>query len=164
MSGIIESVGARIPGRYRAFVDPFTGHTFPISATAKTTRSLRTAIRADLGETEAYKEALRRGEIGLQRPLGINVRGVDFITAARRAGMFEIIVTDVKTSEKGKFPVPKQVIPGDWRAQARQAVNRLALKSTNLADQIRAAFKAGRIRRRQLNVHYSPAGMFITGW
>jgi hypothetical protein len=83
-----------------------------VSARAETDRSFITAIRADIGEAEAYKQALhRRGEIGLQRPLGVNVSGVDFITAARNPkGQMEIIVTDVKTraTPTSRFPSAKK--------------------------------------------------------
>ena len=72
---IIESVGAIVPSR-RTFTDPVTGRTAPIPAASHTSKSFATTIRPDIGENEAYKEALRRGEIGLQRPLGVNVAGV----------------------------------------------------------------------------------------
>ncbi|RPI53312.1 MAG: hypothetical protein EHM55_14170 [Acidobacteria bacterium] len=59
---IYESAGARPPGS-RQFTDPFSGETYDISATAQTPRSMQTAIRADLGEAQAYRQALMRGEI-----------------------------------------------------------------------------------------------------
>lgn len=102
---IIESAGAEVPAR-RIHHDSHTGQNFGISARSQTPKSFATAIRADIGESEAYKQALLRGEIGLQRPMGANVRGVDFITAVREGatGIKNIICTDVKTSERGKFP------------------------------------------------------------
>jgi hypothetical protein len=99
---IIESKGAQVPGRSRMHTDPFTNLQSPISATAATPQSLRTAIRADIGESEGYKAALQRGEIGLQRPMGANVPGVDFITAPSDGS--EIIVTDVKRARSGDSP------------------------------------------------------------
>src|SRR5262249_17269099 len=68
--GVRESTGAAV-----------RGPEFQ-SASARTARSVGTAIRPDVGESEAYKEALTRNEVGLQRPTGANVPGADFITAA----------------------------------------------------------------------------------
>jgi hypothetical protein len=128
---------------------------------------LRTAIRADIGESEAYKEALRRGEIGLQRPMGANVSGADFITAVVDdvTGYVEIIVTDVKTTEVGRFPRPKASIPGTWQLEVQEALNRLDLNDPQLEGRIRAAHQLGQVRMRQLNVNYSKLGRgAITGW
>jgi hypothetical protein len=147
--------------------DPFTGLQFPISGRASSPRALRTAIRADIGESEAYKQALSRGEIGLQRPMGANVPGVDFITAIldKETGFAEIVVTDVKTTEVGRFPRPKHTLPGTWEAEVAEALNRLSLNDLPLENQIRAAFQQGRVRMRQLNANYSRAGKgVITGW
>jgi hypothetical protein len=147
-----------------------------------------TAIRADIGEAESYKQALIRGEIGLQQPMGANVRGVDFITAIRLgpAGIRDIICTDVKTSGIGRFPRPKTFLPGTWQTEVRQAASRprlrLTLKVTDivgsapfplpdraglqqLEDAIIQALAAGNIRLRQLNANYSPAGQgVVSGW
>ncbi len=137
------------------------GSTF-ISATAQTRRSGNTAIRADLGESQAYGEAIfTRGEIGIQRPLGANVRGVDFITAVRNAkGHIEILVTDVKTSTIGKFPKAATTLPGRWRSEVSAAISsgRLDLGNKALESEIKAAFSAGRVRLRQVNVDFSPEG------
>jgi hypothetical protein len=164
---VLESAGAVVPSR-RMHTDPFTGTQHPISATSLSPRSFATAIRADIGESEAYKQALGRGEIGLQRPMGANVAGADFITAILDAnGSMEIVVTDVKTSEIGKFPVPKTHIPGVWQAEVAEAIapGRLNLNDRNLEAQIRSAYQAGRVRLRQLHANYSPSGQgIITGW
>jgi hypothetical protein len=164
---ILESAGADIPSR-RMHTDPFTGRQFPVSAISRSPRSFSTAIRADIGESEAYKQALRRGEIGLQRPMGANVAGADFITAVVRPdGSIEIVVTDVKTSEQGKFPTPKAHLPGTWQTEVQHAIGptRLNLHDQVLEGQIRAAFQQGRIRLRQLRANYSPSGQgVITGW
>jgi hypothetical protein len=138
------------------------------SASARTARSMKTAIRADVAEAEGYKAALLRGEIGLQRPQGANVPGTDFITAARNAqGNIVIIVTDVKMSTIGRFPTPRSAVPPAWQAEVRAAVapGRLNLNDPVLEQEIRAAVAAGRIRSRQLNADYSPAGQGqITGF
>ena len=164
---ILESAGADVPNR-RMHTDPFTGGQFPVSATSRSPRSFPTAIRADIGESEAYKQALRRGEIGLQRPMGANVAGADFITAiVRPDSSVEIVVTDVKTSERGKFPTPKAHLPGTWQAEVQHAIGptRLNLHDPVLEGQVRAAFQQGRIRLRQLRANYSPSGQgVITGW
>jgi hypothetical protein len=53
--------------------------------------------------------------------MGANVPGVDFITATSDGS--EIIVTDVKTSEVGRFPAAKNQIPGSWQTEV-DAVSR----------------------------------------
>ncbi len=131
------------------------------SASAQTSRSMNTAIRADIGEAEAYKAALERGEIGIQRPGGANVPGADFITAAEGPQGMEIIVNDAKTSSVGKFPSPKG--PGvkpTWQAEVDDAIQpgRLDLGDPVLEQRIRDAAQAGRVRVRQVNADYSPAG------
>lgn len=137
------------------------GRTFR-SAAAQSARSLKTAIRADVGESQAYGEAIFvRGEIGLQRPEGANLPGVDFITAARNAqGQLEILVTDVKTSTTGRFPKAATTLPSGWRREVEDAIapSRLNLENNALEEEIRRAFTAGRVRLRQINVDYSPAG------
>jgi hypothetical protein len=157
-STLVESAGASRPGATRPFTDPW-GLQGEISATSKTPRSLVTAITADVGESEAYKAALRAGEVGLQRPFGANVGGSDFITAkVDPNGLAQIIVTDVKTSVRGKFPVPKTVMPGSWQTEVQNAIARLQVKDPQLAQQIQDAYNAGRIQLRQVNVDYSPTG------
>jgi hypothetical protein len=142
------------------------GSTFQ-SASAQTSRSLKTAIQADIGEAEAYKAALARGEIGLQRPAGANVQGGDFFTAVRKPdGTMEIVATDVKTTTVGKFPKPKTTLKGSWRAEAKAAVaeGRLQLGDEALEKEIREAFDRG-VRLRQVNANYSPSGQgTITGF
>lgn len=162
-SSLIESGGAQKPGASRPYTDPW-GLKGNISATSKTTRSLTTAITADVGESEAYKAALRAGEIGLQRPMGANVSGADFITAKIGPNGAEIIVTDVKTSVRGVFPTPKASMPGSWQNEVTDGIARLQLDNPQLAQMIQDAYKAGRIQLRQVNVNYSPSGQgSITG-
>jgi len=140
-------------------------------ATAQTERSTITVIRVDVAESEAYKAALPlRREIGLQRPTGANVSGVDFVTAVLRPGsrkVQEVIANDVKASVAGKFPVPKTSVPGSWQAEIQNAVapGRLNLGDPALEAEIRTAVQQGRVRIRQINVDYSPQGQGqITGW
>lgn len=183
---IIESDGASVPSR-RIHTDPHSDGMYPVSAMSHTPASFRTAIRPDVGEAEAYKEALRRGEVGLQRPMGVNVRGVDFITAVRSGpnGIEAVVCTDVKTSEVGRFPSPKKVLPGSWRAEVDAAVARmkLSVQATDFAgpplhtfpvpvnpaelkrieDAIKGA--SNKPRLRQIQVYYGPTGQVqITGW
>ena len=171
---VLESAGAVVPGR-RQYTDPFSGTTHSVSATARSPKAHATAIRADQGEAEAYKEALhKRGEIGLQRPMGANVRGADFITAVRDAqGNIEIVITDVKTTTTGRPPPkPKTYIPGAWQVEVQNAIapNRLRLNDPALETKIRAAYNQGRgkIRLRQLRVNYAPDPVHgmgrISGW
>jgi hypothetical protein len=131
------------------------------SASAQTPRSMNTAIRADIGEAEAYKAALERGEIGLQRPGGSNVPGADFITAAEGPNGIEIFVNDAKTTSVGTFPKPKgPSVKPTWQAEVNDAIQpgRLDLGDAVLEQRIRDAAAAGRVRVRQVNVDYSPAG------
>ena len=170
---MLESKGAIRPGTgTRTHTDPFTGQTHPISATAKTERSMVTSIRADVAESEAYKAALLRGEIGLQRPTGANVTGSDFITAVLHPGtkqVREVLVNDVKATVAGRTPVPKTTIPGSWQNEVNDAVSpgRLNLGDAALENGIRSAVQQGRVRLRQLNVNYSSSSQGqgqITGW
>ncbi|MCB0189100.1 MAG: hypothetical protein KDE31_32750, partial [Caldilineaceae bacterium] len=129
------------------------------SASAQTPRSLITAVRADVAESQAYMEALQRGEIGLQRPGGSNVPGTDFITARIRPnGGVEVLVTDVKASTIGRFPSPRTTVPPVWLAEVQAAVapGRLNLNDPTLEGQIRAAVQPGRVLPRQVNVNYAP--------
>jgi hypothetical protein len=121
--------------------------------------------------------------------MGANVRGVDFITAVRQRAteIKEIVCTDVKTSEKGRFPAPKQTIPGTWQGEVHAAVRRLKLRVTTtdvsgpplhtfslpvtpaelatLEFEIARAMRENRVRLRQLNADYSGTGQgSITGW
>lgn len=130
------------------------------SASAKTPRSIVTSVRPDVAESQAYMEALHRGEIGLQRPSGSNVPGADFITARIRPdGAVEVLVTDVKSSTVGRFPPPGTAVPPAWFAEVQAAVapGRLNLNNPALEGQIQAAVQAGRVLPRQVNVNYSPS-------
>lgn len=129
------------------------------SASAATQRSVVTSVRADVAEAEAYKAALGQGEIGLQRPQGSSVAGVDFITARKDSGgLMEVIVTDVKASMVGKFPTPATSVKATWMDEVNAAVapGRLDLGDAALESEIRSAVTAKRVRMRQVNVDYSP--------
>lgn len=139
-----------------------------VVGTAQTERSVITSIRASVAENEAYKAALARGEIGLQRPGAVNQGGTDFITATfDRTGDAWIVVNDSKASSIGSFPSPKPSVPLAWMPEVEDAVSasRLNLNDPALEATIRDAFAKGRVVYRQLNVDYSPAGQgSITGW
>lgn len=190
---IIESRGAELPGR-RFHQDPHTNVIYPISGRSFTPRSFATAIRPDIGESEAYKRAMLRGEIGLQRAFGVNVPGVDFITAIRegeqgKKGILAVVCTDVKTSGVGSFPQPKPSLPGHWRAEAISAglhprlslnvhatdLSGPALHSlfvpsnpaelTELESAIVDAIKNDRVAIRQVEADASPSGQWsLEGW
>ncbi len=130
-----------------------------VMGSARTSRSIVTSIRAALGEAEAYKQALRDGEIGLQSPLHANAPGPDFITAQLDSrGQFRIFVTDVKSSTVGRFPTPKTFVRTDWGKHVREALERLDLGNPELEALVRDAFDNGRVFPRQTNVDYSPSG------
>jgi Domain of unknown function (DUF4157) len=143
------------------------GQTFQ-SASAATRRSLKTATRPDVGESEGYKAALEKGEIGLERPQGVNVSGrADFITAARDAnGKLWIIANDAKTvsSPTSSHPTPTELMPSAWRGQVKAAVDRASVGNPALEAELAAAYAAGRVTRRQVNVDYRPSGQgAVTG-
>jgi hypothetical protein len=146
----------------RGVRDPFSGAVLgQPSASARTSRSVITGPRADAGEAAAWREALRRSEIGLEAPLGANVEGPDFLTAVRLPnGDIRLIVTDVKTSTVGRFPRPATTVKKEWLPWLNAATRpgRLSLGDPALEAAIRAAYEAGRWEPRQINVDVSPAG------
>lgn len=156
------SSGAFLVNPARLVADPFSGAVLgQRSASAQTDRSVITGPRADEAEAAGWREALRRGEIGLQAPLGANVRGGDFFTARVDAnGQVTLIATDVKMSTIGQFPAPATTLRPAWRAELQAAIQpgRLNLGDPALEAAIRAAFAAGRVQLRQLNADYSPSG------
>jgi hypothetical protein len=169
----LESGGANVwIGKY--LVDPCTGQRFPIMGRSRVPSSYATSTVANKGESLSYHEArFTQGEIGLQAPAGANVPGADFITAARSptTGLMEIIVTDVKTSMKGDFPIPKTTIPGSWRTEVLDAIGRLQLGDAELETEIVDAVMNNRVRLRQLNVDLGSAtqdiarqSVNISGW
>ena len=172
---IIESQGAEKPRQQRTHTDIFSGVTSTIMASSSAARSFATAIRADQGEAEAYKAALLRGEIGIQRPTGANIAGVDFITAIPvspgSVQIREIVLTDVKTTTIGApAPKPKTTVPGKWQLDLQDALSaqRLRLGNPTLEQNIRQAAQKPP-RMRQLRVDYSPAAsgvgrLSISGW
>jgi hypothetical protein len=130
-----------------------------VSATAKTSRSAITAIRADIAESSTYNEALSRGEIGIQAPGGANVPGADFITVGQDAtGKLVVYVNDAKSSIRGVFPTPRTQLPASWLAEVRSAVapGRLDLENPALEAEIRDTVQNGRVSQRQINVNYAP--------
>ena len=87
--------------------------------------------------------------------------GGDFYTAEIDAnGRVNLIANDVKLSTVGSFPTPATTVKPTWMAELQAAIapGRLNLGDPALEAAIRAAFAAGRVRIRQLNADYSPAG------
>jgi hypothetical protein len=129
---------------------------------ASTSSAVKTSIRPSIAEGEAYKSALLRGEIGLQRPAHANAPGTDFLTAVRDpiTGQYRVVVTDVKSSTIGQFPPARTSLSPDWLREIRDAVapGRLNLGNPALEAQIRAAVLQGRISLRRITVDYSAAG------
>jgi hypothetical protein len=95
-----------------------------ISATARAESAvLTTSIRADLTEAQGYNYLLDQNELGLQRPFGANVRGVDAITAkvtweAGRPVSAKIFVNDMTTVTAGK----RLATPAAWLDEVDAAV------------------------------------------
>lgn len=169
---MLESAHATRPRQSPApaYYDGFLQMHLPVMATARASRALVTSIRADMGESAAYQEALRRGEIGLQRPCGANVQGVDFVTAARDAhGVMWVYATDVKTTTTGaRPPRPRIGLPTEWRNEASAAALRVRLHDLKLAQEIKDAAQHGRIALRQVRVDYSRVSaqgvLPMSGW
>jgi hypothetical protein len=134
----------------------------PGATPAKTAKTGARTVRADVGEAEAYKAALQAGEIGIERPQGANVKGrADFITSARDAsGEMWIIANDAKTmsSPKSAFEAPKPGLRPGWDAQVKAAIDRASFSDPKIKPELEAAYKAGRIWVRQVNVNLSPTG------
>jgi Domain of unknown function (DUF4157) len=120
-------------------------------------------IRADAGEAQAYQEALKAGEIGLESPQGTNVGGrADFVTAGRDAtGKMWIIANDAKTYS-GEFPAPQPGLRPGWNAQVKAAVDRASVGHPGLKAELTSAFEAGRIWVRQVNVSLPASGTVST--
>ena len=158
---ITVSSGA-MPATGPPVIDPFSGEALGTrTASAQTPRSLVTGIRADEGEAAAWRQALLRGEVGLQAPMGANLAGPDFMTAQFGGnGQATLIVTDVKTSMVGSFPAPATAMPATWTAELQAAIQpgRLNIGDPVKENAIRQAFAQGRVRLRQLNADYSPTG------
>jgi hypothetical protein len=115
---------------------------------------MKTSIRADQAEFEGYKWALRQGEIGLERPQGVNVRGrPDFITAEKIGADWWIIVSDVKNYSDGRVPEP-QGMQTSWGPVIRDVIapGRLDLGNPAAEQAIRDAFAKGRVQFRILGV------------
>jgi hypothetical protein len=128
------------------------------SGSAQTKRSQITGIQADIGEMQAYKNDLLKGEYGMQQPLGSNVPGADYIMARRADGKMWIVVKDAKTSVRGKFSKPDPHLKKTWLDAAKDAVDRMDFEDKALQKEIQEAFDAGRIIKEQVNVDYSPEG------
>jgi hypothetical protein len=131
------------------------------SASARTPKSLLTSIRPDVAESQAYMAALKKGEIGLQRPLGANIGGTDMITAVRRAdGTLRVVVTDVASTTTGRVGKGPPVLKAKWLAEVREAVSpsRLDLGNPALEAEIQAAVGRGDVDVRIVSVDYSKAG------
>lgn len=137
------------------------GQEFQSASMEKASAFPRT-IRADVGESQAYQAALKAGEIGLERPQGTNVAGrADFVTAARDpSGEMWIIANDAKTrsSATSSFESPKPGLRPGWDAQVKAAVDRASLGNPIIEAELQAAYKAGRIWVRQVNVDLSAIG------
>jgi hypothetical protein len=157
----------------RAIETPFGDRGVPSATMAPgKEKAFYTAIRADQGESAAYKEAIyRRGEIGLTRPVKANVRGPDFVSVARDGnGDMWILANDskIRSVKSSRLPARQSVLPKKWRADVAKAIQDLSLPTQpGLEREIREAFAAGRVRRRDIHVDLSRAEsgqLPIFGW
>jgi hypothetical protein len=123
------------------------------SASGKPDSAMKTSINPDLGESKAYQAALRRREIGIERPQGANrANRADFITAIEQGDKVRLVVTDVETSMNGTFSAEKDKTWAEkkqthpkWDDRLRDAISkdRLKLGDEKLEDRIRAAYERG---------------------
>jgi hypothetical protein len=140
-----------------------------VSARAKTPRSVSvTSIRPDIGEAELYKEALRRGEVGLTRPIRVHEEGIDFITVGRINGEIWIFANDAETTTVERVKTKKtNVLKPTWELEVMDAVrpSNLGL-DPELEREIQDAWHNNRVQRRNLLIDYSPAGQgrLSYGW
>lgn len=155
-----------IEGRVAESAGAAPGGPGIITGRAQTPQSIVTAIIADKGESMGYQAALARGEYGLQRPLGANVPGSDFITASvERVTTPEggltlqatIFLNDAKISGVPRFPTPAGIAKPSWLAEVQAAVapDRLSLPDGAVEEAIRRAAAEGRVRLRQVEIDYS---------
>jgi hypothetical protein len=174
----LESRGARSPARASGsaqaaiqegvsmgFLDPRLAAPGAnvATASAQTARSITTGIRAQTAEVTGYDARRARGEIGLFAPVGSNVPGPDYITAARLPnGNYEIVVADTKSrvSATSAFGQVRATLPPTWQNAVTDslAAGRLDLGDPVLEQAIRDAWAAGRVRIARDTVDYSPQG------
>jgi hypothetical protein len=173
----IESTGARSTARASSsaqaaiqaqavmgFLDPALAMPGAnvATATAQTARSITTAIRAQSAEVTAYDARLNRGEIGLIAPVGSNIPGPDYVTAARLAnGDCEIVVCDAKSRVgTGAFGQVGTTLPAAWQNEINDALSpgRLNLGSPALEQAVRDAWTKGRVRIARDTIDYSVQG------
>ena len=133
-----------------------------IAATTKPVEGVEPAIRPDLAEAHAYNQLLNRGEVGLQRPLGSTVAGVDAITAhivydaKGRPTDAKIFLNDVTTPDTLKGPKASHAA---WHREMLAALGkRLDLGDPAVEAVLRKAAAQGNVFTRIVRVGYSAAG------
>jgi len=140
----------QVTGRSRPsqqYDDPFSGHTYDVSAQSGTPRSQRTAIDADIAEVADYNALKQGGEVGLAGPNGANRGGPDSVTYNPQDGY--IYVNDTQTYWTATPSTNKiSTAPPKWSTEARQAASQADLGDPILENAIRDAANANRIRRR----------------
>jgi hypothetical protein len=129
-------------------------------------KAMRTHIDASAAEDFAYKDALARGEIGIQRPGRINESGADFITARRNSsGQIEIVLHDATIDINKKLDRSQL----SWVQEAKDAIEiqrggatRLQLHNPELEDEIRDALSKRRFVVETTHVEVRPDGVLFT--
>ena len=158
-AGILESAGAeKVPGQR------IEGQR--VLAAVESEAAMRTHIEASAAEDFVYKDALSRGEVGLQRYGRVNVSGPDTVTARRNAaGQMEIVFHDATIDPKKEIDEP----PATWFAEAKDAIvinpdssTRLQLHNDTLEKDIRDAFEQGRFVLEATLVKIGPDGVRFT--
>jgi hypothetical protein len=137
-----------------------------VLAAVEDEKAMRTHIDAGAAEDFAYKDALARGEIGIQRPGRINEGGADFITARRNSsGEIEIVLHDATIDVNKKLDRSQL----SWVQEATDAIEikkggatRLQLHNPTLESEIREALAKRRFVVEKTLVEVRPNGVLFT--
>jgi hypothetical protein len=137
-----------------------------VLAAVEDEKAMRTHIDAGAAEDFAYKDALTRGEIGIQRPGRINEGGADFITARRNSsGEIEIVLHDATIDVNKKLDRSQL----SWVQEATDAIEikkggatRLQLHNPTLESEIREALAKRRFVVETTLVEVRPNGVLFT--
>jgi hypothetical protein len=130
------------------------------TATAQTSRSMTTSIRAQTAEVSGYDARLSSGEIGIRAPSGSNIPGPDYITATQLpSGDYVINVVDTKSRVTANpFGDVPGSLPSKWESSVDEAVSQLSLKDPAAQQGIQDAWAEGRVNVVRDTVDYSVQG------
>jgi hypothetical protein len=117
------------------------------TATAQTTQSITTSIRAQIAEITGYEARLaNNGEIGIIAPSGSNVPGLDYFTVTPLpGGGYAFNIVDMKSRvSQNAFGQVSGSMPGSWLSTADRGIAQLDLGNPQLEQDIQNAWAASR--------------------